>query len=186
MDYGLSFFPSLLYSYVTLNDSWVVGIRDMRVGILSDTHLTRVTKELEDIYDTYLSQVDVILHAGDFVSEDIVGFLSRKDFHGVCGNMDPMELKQRLPAKKVIEMGTFRLGLIHGWGYSGDLEERIRGEFNQIDAIVYGHSHRPVNHIRDNVLFFNPGTALGYSSSRGHSLGVLEVEDKIRGEFIQL
>ena len=158
----------------------------MRVGVLSDTHLIRVTRELEDIYERYLSQVDIILHAGDFVSEDVVDFLDRKTFHGVCGNMDPVELKQRLPVKKVIEIGRFKFGLIHGWGSSGDLEERIRGEFGQVDAIVYGHSHRAVNHIRDNLLFFNPGTALGYSSSRGHTIGVLEVEERIRGECIKL
>ena len=158
----------------------------MRIGVLSDTHLTRVTRELEDIYEAHLSKVDVIFHAGDFVSEDVVGFLSRKDFHGVCGNMDPVEVKQRLPVKKVVKVGAFRLGLIHGWGYSGDLEGRIRGEFDRVDAIVYGHSHRPANHIRDKVLFFNPGTALGYASSRGNSMGILEVKDRIRGEFIKL
>lgn len=158
----------------------------MKIGILSDTHLRGVTKEFREFYDKYLSDKDLVLHAGDFVSIEIVDFLSRKNFQGVHGNMDPVEVKEQLPAKKIVELESYRIGLIHGWGASDGLEDRIWKEFQNVDVIVYGHSHHAVNHMRDGVLFFNPGTASGYSSSGTHSMGVLELDNTIRGKIITL
>lgn len=156
----------------------------IRIGVISDTHLHEVTQQLEEIYDKYLSQKDIILHAGDFVSPEVIDFLSRKTFHGVHGNMDPSEIKELLPRKKVLELGSYRLGLIHGWGPSGGLEERIWPEFHDVDVIVYGHSHHEANQIREGVLLFNPGTATGYSSASRHTIGMLELSDTIQGEII--
>jgi len=91
-----------------------------------------------------------------------------------------------LPARRVIEIGGYRFGLIHGWGSSEGLEGRIRSEFEAVDIIIYGHSHQAANHVREGVLFLNPGTATGFSSAGLHSLGVLDLEDSIRGEIIEL
>jgi putative phosphoesterase len=126
------------------------------------------------------------LHAGDIVSVEIIEFLSRKTFHGVHGNMDPLDVKRRLPGKKVIELGPYRVGLTHGWGPSAGLEDRVCQTFQDVDVIVYGHSHLPVNRMREGVLLFNPGTATGFSGSGGNSVGVLELDDTIHGEIIDL
>jgi putative phosphoesterase len=91
-----------------------------------------------------------------------------------------------LPAKRVIEIGHYRLGLIHGWGFSAGLEARIRSEFNEVDVIIYGHSHQAVSHEREGVLFFNPGTATGFSSEGLHSIGVLELGNSIQGQIIEV
>jgi putative phosphoesterase len=158
----------------------------VKIGVLSDTHLHQVTQEFLDIYDHYLADMDLVLHAGDVVSPDLIDFLNRKDFHGVSGNMDPVALKQVLPEKKVLSLAGYRLGLIHGWGSSDGLENRILPLFHDVDIIVYGHSHIASNHVREGVLFFNPGTATGYSASGKHSIGVLELGDTARTEIIQL
>jgi len=158
----------------------------MKIGVLSDTHLHQLTKEFIEIYDQYLFDKDMILHAGDVVSSEIIDFLNAKDFHGVCGNMDPLDVKRALPEKKVLKLGGYRLGLIHGWGRSDDLEDRILPLFDNVDVIVYGHSHIASNHTRDGVLFFNPGTATGYAASGRHTIGVLELGDELRGEIIAL
>jgi len=158
----------------------------MKIGVLSDTHLDRVTSDLKNIYEKHLSDMDMILHAGDFVSPEVIELLSRNDFNGVSGNMDSMEVKQILPNKKVIELGQYRVGLIHGWGSSDGLEERIRAEFQNVDVIIYGHSHRAANHIKDDILFFNPGAAIGYTSSSVNTIGFLEIDDVIHGKIIHL
>ena len=158
----------------------------IRIGILSDTHLSRVTREFRDVYDRYLSDKDVILHAGDVVSVEVVDFLSRKRFHGVHGNMDSLEVKERLPGKKIIEFGKFQLGLVHGGGSAAGLEDRVLTEFGDVHVIVYGHSHQAVNHIRDGVLFFNPGTTMGFSSSGINTIGILELDDTIRSHIIRV
>ena len=158
----------------------------MKIGVISDTHLHRVTKEFTEIYDEYLSDKEMILHAGDLVSPEIIELLKEKDFNGVCGNMDPPEVKRCLPEKKILNLMGYRLGLIHGWGRSDDLEDRILPLFDNVDVIVYGHSHIASNHVRDGVFLFNPGTATGYSASGVHSIGILELGDAVRGEIITL
>ncbi len=158
----------------------------MKIGVLSDTHLNRVTEELKEIYDKHLADKDIILHAGDVVSIEVLDFLKRNNFHGVHGNMDPSDVKDVLPEKMEIELGPYRLGLIHGYRHPYGREDRIRSEFKNVDIIIYGHSHRAVNHKKDGVLFFNPGTATGFSSSDSNSIGVLELGDIIRGEIIEL
>ena len=158
----------------------------IRIGVLSDTHLRRVSRDLREVCDRLLSDVDMVLHAGDFVSPEIIEFLSSDNFHGVHGNMDPTDIKRRLPAKKVVELDPYRIGLIHGWGPSEGLEERICSEFQHVDAIVYGHSHRAANHLKDGVLLFNPGTATGFTYAGVHSIGILELGDRVHGEVIDI
>jgi len=158
----------------------------MKIGVLSDTHLHRLTRDFRGILDQFLWDVDLIFHVGDFVSPEIVEFLSRKNFHGVHGNMDPVEVKEVLPEKKVVQLGPYRFGLLHGYGPSRGLDERIRAEYQDVDVIVYGHSHRAANYVKEGILLFNPGTATGFSYSRNHSVGILEVGETIRGEIIPI
>jgi putative phosphoesterase len=158
----------------------------MRIGVLSDTHLHRVSRDLREILDHHLSQVDVLFHVGDYTSPVVMEFLSSKNFHGVCGNMDPLGIRAVLPEKKIVELGGFRFGLIHGWGSSAGLEEKVLGQFTDVDVIVYGHSHKPMNDVVQGVLLFNPGTASGYSSYGVHSIGILECGDTVKGEIIDL
>jgi putative phosphoesterase len=158
----------------------------MRIGVLSDTHLHRVSRDLREIMDHHLSQVDVLFHVGDYTSPVVMEFLSSRNFHGVHGNMDPVGIRAVLPEKKIVELGGFRFGLIHGWGSSAGLEEKVLGQFTDVDVIVYGHSHKPMNDVVQGVLLFNPGTASGYSSYGVHSIGILECGDTVKGEIIDL
>jgi uncharacterized protein len=49
---------------------------------------------------------------------------------------------------------------------------------DQINVIVYGHSHLAQNEVIDGVLFFNPGTAT-------ESFGILTVDDGVvKGEIV--
>lgn len=157
-----------------------------KVGVLSDTHLRRVTKDLRDIIDRHFSGVEMILHAGDFVSVELVRFFKEMNFHGVHGNMDGLDVKRSLPEKEVVQIGQWRIGLIHGWGPPEGIEERIRPEFPDADVIVYGHAHRSANHATEGVLLFNPGTATGYTPSGVNTVGVLELGETVRGEIIEI
>ena len=160
-------------------------MNSVKIGVISDTHLNRITDDFLIIHKDFLDEMDIIIHAGDFVSAEVIHFLESDKFHGVCGNMDPMEVRELLPNKKEIQCGTFRLGVIHGWGSAEGLEERISPEFTNVDAIIYGHSHRPANHVKNGILYFNPGS-MTYSLSGPRTIGVLEVSDKIRGRITEL
>ena len=156
----------------------------MKIGVLSDTHLYGVNETFETILDQHLSNVDMILHAGDYVGEEIMMFLERGNFYGVQGNMDTPAIKQRLPDRRIIRIGSYKIGLAHGWGSRKGLEERLLKEMEPVDVLVYGHSHTPVNHVTQGVLLFNPGTATGLTSKGNHSIGLLHIGDEIRGEII--
>ncbi|RLB43672.1 MAG: YfcE family phosphodiesterase [Deltaproteobacteria bacterium] len=157
-----------------------------RIGVISDTHLRQVTKKFERIYKEYLADKDLIIHAGDIVCEDVIDFLAQKPLKAVCGNMDPFEIRKRLPSKEILEIEGITIGIIHGWGPSAGLEERVLDEIPNADVIVYGHSHNPVNSTKQGVLLFNPGTATGYPSAGFNSIGILEISETVHGEIIKL
>lgn len=159
----------------------------MKIGVISDTHLARPDERFLAIIRKHFHDAELILHAGDLVDLSVLDAFGDVKVLGVCGNMDPPRVEEEMPAKRVVDVGRFRIGLIHGWGSPHDLEDRIRGEFTGVDCIVYGHSHYPANHVRDGVLFFNPGTACDRRWSVSNTVGILEVgEDSIAGRIIAL
>ena len=68
--------------------------------------------------------------------------------------MDPGATRKTLPTKLIIEVGHFKIGLTHGFGPPSGLMEIVRSQFDKVDAIVYGHSHSPVNQTNGGILFF--------------------------------
>jgi putative phosphoesterase len=158
----------------------------MKIGVLSDTHLKEPLAEFKKIIETHFKGVDKIIHAGDFVDRSIGEYLSgRKELIAVCGNMDPLDIQKAFPEKQVIELGGFRIGLIHGGGSPFGIESRIQDEFGEIDVLVYGHTHNPANHIVKDVLFFNPGS-LTRSFIQRPTLGILHLGEKIEAEIIKI
>jgi hypothetical protein len=159
----------------------------LKIGVISDTHLREPDDRLRAIIRKHFHDAALILHAGDLVELSVLEAFGEKNVIAVCGNMDPPRIGEAFPYKRVVEVGRFRIGLIHGWGSPHDLEERIRGEFEKVDCIVYGHSHYPVNRVRDGILFFNPGTACNKRWSVSNTVGILEVgEDTITGRIISM
>jgi putative phosphoesterase len=159
----------------------------MNIGILSDTHLTRMTPAFKRLVKDRFRDVDLILHAGDMVGLPVYEFLQSQAVEAVRGNMDEGNLKALLPAKKILTFDGFKIGLIHGWGPAQGLEGRLRPEFQQIDCLVYGHSHNPANHYSDGLLFFNPGSASGIGFFGKPTIGFLLIDDSgIKGEIVEI
>jgi len=158
----------------------------MKIGVISDTHLKEPHSEFKKMVEYHFGDVEKILHAGDFVDWTIVAYLSsQKDLIAVCGNMDPPDIRRAFPQKRVIELGGFRIGLIHGGGAPFGIESRIIDEFDEVDAIIYGHTHTPANHKVKNIYFFNPGSPTR-SFIHKATLGILNLGEKIEGEIIKI
>jgi putative phosphoesterase len=158
----------------------------VRIAVLSDTHLRKVSIEFQNLMDTHLQGVDLVVHAGDWVGSAVLDFLEGYPLVAVSGNMDDTPIRERLPYKRVLQVNGFKLGLIHGWGTNLHLEERVRGEFEGVDAIIYGHSHRPTSHWRGDILYFNPGSV---SQNRGvdyNTMGYITLGQSIETEIIKL
>lgn len=165
-----------------------------RALVISDTHaraadVPRVMETLEP----YLASVDAILHAGDVACGELLAALEmHAPIEAVAGNMDPPEVTAQLPEQRVVDLGGKRIGLMHGWGASGDLARKIFERFTdeagqpQVDAIVFGHSHRPLKEFRDSVLLLNPGSVTQRRSNPFCSLALLEADRHIDAEIVRL
>jgi len=159
----------------------------MKVGVLSDTHLKGYDSRLKEIAEGHFHDVDVILHAGDIVAEGVLDLFEGKDVYAVRGNMDTASLRNTLPEKRVVEILGHRIGLMHGWGGPFGIEKKLVNEFQDIDCLVYGHTHRAVNRRTDDLLIFNPGSATGRAATGINSVGILDIDDDlIVGRIIPL
>ena len=161
----------------------------MKIGVLSDTHITRGADNFPQKVIERLSSVDAIIHAGDYQDISVVETLTElKDFYGVCGNMDPGRVRTVLPEKRIVELNGFKIGITHGWGAPNGIESRVKSCFSEDDlnAIVFGHSHIPCNQIIDNILFFNPGSPTDKRHAEYFSMGILTLNRTISGKIIRL
>src|SRR3989338_2511544 len=160
----------------------------VRILVLSDTHIPKAAQDLpEEIY-AQVPSCDMIFHAGDLAERALLEKLKNlKETKAVYGNMDPKDLRDILNPKEVIEIGKFKIGLIHGYGAPGLLVETVRGEFKNVDAIVFGHSHAATNMVKNGTLFFNPGSPTDKVFAAENTYGILEITDKgIEGKIIKI
>jgi putative phosphoesterase len=157
----------------------------MKIGVLSDTHLHSVTDDLKKVVEGLFADADLILHAGDIVGGAVLNYLEAHDCVAVRGNMDLPEVVQSLPIKRVIKAGEYKIGLIHGFGAPRGLAEALRKEFDDIDCLVFGHSHQIMNQMVGDELWFNPGSATNMSG-RGSTVGILEIGDRLTGRIVDI
>ncbi|UCD31950.1 MAG: metallophosphoesterase family protein [Desulfobacterales bacterium] len=149
--------------------------------------MSNPSESLRSLLDSIFSDVSMVLHAGDLTRISILEAFAGKDVVAVCGNMDRHDVTQTLPVKEIINIHGHRIGLIHGWGSAKGVEARVRSEFQGVDAIVYGHTHKAVNRVKDGVLMFNPGAFSGtFPFGRNRSVGLLTIDDGICGSIVHL
>ncbi len=155
----------------------------IKILVVSDIHYPIRRLELPNL-ERYVSKADMILGLGDFVDIQVVSYLKSfgKPFAGVHGNMDFDDVKRSLPETFVLNVGGINIGLYHGNGGPKGIEKRVFSKFNgkNIDAYLFGHSHKPVNRYIDGKFYFNPGTLCGARQT----LGFVYIDfDNIRGEI---
>ena len=158
----------------------------MKIGVISDTHLNISDDRLQEIVKDHFHDVDLILHAGDIVDLTVLDVFKDKEVYAVSGNMDHDSVREVFPEKRILEIEGWRIGMIHGWGSPSGLEEKILWEFEDVACIVYGHTHRAVNEVRDGVLLFNPGSPTDRRFAKRNSVGILEIGEEIVGTIIGL
>jgi uncharacterized protein len=119
----------------------------------------------------HLERADLILHAGDFVTADVFRELCRfGPLDAVHGNMDDDELKRTLPARRVVQVGEVRIGMVH--------EPSGLVGFEGCEAVVCGHTHQPVIAREGTTWFLNPGSPTERRRSPAHSMLLLDVDGK--------
>lgn len=152
-----------------------------KIGVISDTHLSKPTDGFRSTLSKYFADVEMVIHAGDMTGLLVHDFLSNWDLKAVAGNMDDYDLCTILPEKRIEEIEGWKIGITHGRGSPFWLEQFVLGKFENVDIIIFGHSHIPLSTKRGNIHLFNPGS---YKSSR--TIGILELGDKVSFNFIEL
>jgi putative phosphoesterase len=151
----------------------------MKIGVLSDTHIY-LAEEIPPEILKALPEMDLIVHAGDFVGSAVLEGLKRLgEVKAVHGNVDSIKLRGLLPDKELLMVGGRKIGVTHGWGGPEGIEHRVRKLFDDVDIIIYGHSHRAKIEQIGDILFFNPGP--GYQS-----FGILTIDEDVKGEIIRI
>lgn len=151
----------------------------VRIGVVSDTHADLLRQVPAPVMKA-LSEVDVIVHAGDFTEMAVLeGLRALAEVKAVAGNMDSAEIKRMLPREDSFVIEGRRFGLTHGSGPSWGLAHRVRNMFENVDVIIYGHSHEAASEHIEGILLFNPGRAR-------NSFGIMTIDDRIETEIVTI
>ena len=162
----------------------------MKIGVISDTHISGESKNIPQKILEEFKNVDMIIHAGDLADLSVLDKLK-----GICakviavrGNMDPEEVKKILPEKEIIQVGNHKIGLMHGHGAPANLVELLTSVFknDKVDLIIFGHSHSGINEKRNNILFFNPGSPTDKVFAPYNSYGIIEINGGIKARIVKI
>ena len=122
----------------------------MKLGIISDTHGL-----LRPEAARALSGVDLIVHAGDVGSPEVLTKLKAlAPVFAVRGNVDTESWAAELPATAIVDAGNTSLYVLHNLR-----ELDLRPEAAGFDAVISGHTHQAEQWEREGVLYLNPGSA---------------------------
>jgi putative phosphoesterase len=132
----------------------------MIVGIISDTH-----GFFHPAIPSYFDSVDVILHAGDVGSADVLPRLQAlAPVRAVFGNVDAPALRKAWPEHDRFELDGVTFWMTHIAGRPGRWQRGMHGRLKDStpDVFICGHSHilqiERVETLGD-MLFLNPGAA---------------------------
>ncbi len=152
--------------------------KNFLVGVISDTHSRIRPSALKALHGS-----DVILHAGDIGSADVITALKKiAPVHAIHGNIDLPPLSKKYPATDVIELEPFTFYMLHNLR-ALDLKPKAAG----FHAVIYGHSHKPEFYFEEGVLFFNPGSAGPRRFSLPISVGRIRIEGgELLPEIVEL
>jgi putative phosphoesterase len=138
----------------------------MLIGLISDTHGLLRPAALKKLQGS-----DLIVHAGDVGRQDILDELRGvAPLTVVRGNVDRDPWADELPESYVLEVESKKLLVLH------DLSSLHAGVLDNVDAVIYGHSHTPLIRREGAVLYVNPGSAGPRRFKLPVSLGLLRIE----------
>lgn len=153
----------------------------VRVAIVSDTHGVLDARIAE-----YVSHCDYAVHAGDVGNAAVLAALRPRlgKVFAVRGNNDVAAKWPRadaailvaLPENSLVELPGGMLAITHGHRAGGAHQRhaRLRRQFPEARAVVYGHSHRLLCDQDEAIWVLNPGAAGRSRTFGGPSCLILE------------
>ncbi len=157
----------------------------MRIMVVSDTH-----GRIKDVVDQYqkFKNIDMIIHLGDY-HRDALRIKELVNSKMVCvkGNTDG-EFSEK--SYKVIEIEGHKILLTHGH------MEKVKSNLLQLyyktvslscDAVLFGHTHIPVNIRNKGILFLNPGSPTMPKGGNPPSFALIDLQrQSVSSEIVSL
>ena len=140
-----------------MNSEIIVLVGDM----LAPQRISDINEHFKSLLSP--NKINHVLCLGNMGSKESYDWLKSlsNDFHCVKGDYD---LDESLPEQKMIQIGEFKIGIIHGHQVlpSGDINSlsNIQRQLG-CNILVSGFTHELSIKVKDNVLYINPGSISG-------------------------
>jgi vacuolar protein sorting-associated protein 29 len=134
------------------------------VLVVGDMFVPQRSPDISEKFKSILipNKIQHVLSLGNIGSRESYDWLKSlsNDFHAVKGDYDDGEL----PEKKVVQIGEFKIGMIHGhqvlpWG-DIDALTNVQRELG-CDILLSGHTHQISIQAKDKKFYINPGSISG-------------------------
>jgi hypothetical protein len=151
----------------------------VRVIALADTHAPRRWRSCPPRVAEYLRGADLILHAGDACTADVLAELAAyAPVRAVLGNNDgPDVAAWGAPETLELDLAGLRVAMIHDAGPAAGRPARLRRRFPDAGLVVFGHSHIPLDHAGNGQRIWNPGSPTDRRRQPQGTIGVLDITD---------
>ena len=157
----------------------------MRVGVISDTHgaLKEAARAVQQ-----MGNIVALIHAGDFYVDALYIMSGLKiPVYAVAGNCDS---PSGGPDELTITLGGHRILITHGHLHRVKYGLQVllyKAQEVEASAVVFGHTHVPLNLLENNTLFFNPGSVNNPQPGHAAGYGILEINKQgIKGKLFSL
>ncbi len=174
------------------------GVRyseQVRIGLVADTHLPALHKQLDDLGPeaaSFFATVELILHAGDVTAPSVLDWLAQ--FAPVVvarGNNDGFDDRRMRPVQ-YLDIEGWRIGMVHNLAPERRPIEVLRErafDGERVDIMIAGHTHLERLEHRDGVALINPGSPIlpHHKDTRHGSIGLLELSpSRLHAEILLL
>lgn len=156
----------------------LTSLDTIEIGIISDTH-----GKLSHKAHSVLSRADVIMHAGDVDTPEVLTALEKlAPVIAVRGNMDHGNWAATLPTADMIELGGLSFYMLHNL-HGLDIDPAAA----DIKVVISGHTHQAAAVQSGGILFLNPGSPTTPRYGSDASVAMLNVnKGEIRYRFFEV
>ncbi len=150
--------------------------------LISDTHVPVRARELPAAVWRAVEAADVVVHAGDWVTVELLDVLADRAARivGVWGNNDGVDLRARLPEVARVELEGLRFAVVHETGHATGRARRCAAAYPDVDVLVFGHSHIPWDTTAPGGLrLLNPGSPTDRRRQPSHTWMTAEIHDGV-------
>lgn len=171
--------PRNLHDQATVGCQVVCILARVRAVVLADTHAPRRWRGCPTAVARYLRDADLILHAGDVCTSEVLDELSSyAPVRVVLGNNDGLDVAEwGAPETLELDLAGLAVAMVHDSGPAAGRCARLRRRFPAAELVIFGHSHIPLDQAADGIRIFNPGSPTDRRRQPCGTLGLLRIED---------